>query len=374
MKSFVEYLSRIQCLLVIIENVQYVKVLRVNSEMITIEFRDLSSDGIPQEVQETNLILPGNYSITHDENVNFQPYKGNSFQLRMKVMLEIDKDHQANKTRGSTDGFYDGIPEKWRRKDLSKYDIFSFNCQNCKQRIIDKSGYKRLNDMPSAYWEELMDYWHCHKPHIDDNNTQNIYSTKYNHSLRPTSSELLLGGSYILCLPELENRPDHPVCIDNGLVKCSKCQYELGNHTKDNLIKLNKWNLILKTNLIENTFDPIDEILMSLMIFSVEQSGRHMLVHHGTEKILLWLFNTGLNVTIDNGYSWKDAMKVMYTKEEKVIADIMKMHNVDEITTQKLPYTRCISELQSINDKLPSALQSFGDWHVSYTELYNHRV
>ena len=372
MKSFVEYLSRIQCLLVIIEDVQLVKVLHVTSETIVIKFQDLPSYGTPQDILETRLLLPGNYSVT-DENVDFQPYKGNSFHLRLKAVPDTNREHQANEITSKTSGFYDGIPEKWSSKDLSKHDTFCFNCFNCKQKIIDKSNYTRLSDMPSEYWEELMDYWHCHKPYIDDNNTQNIYSTKYNNSLRPTSSELLLGGSYILCLPELENRIDHPVYTNDDLIKCSRCHCELGNLTKDNLIKLNKWNLTLESNLVQETFDPIDEILMSLLIFSVEQSGRYTLVHHGTERILLWLFNTGLNVAIDNNSSLNNAMKVMYSTDEKIIADIIKKHNVDEISTQRLPYTSCVSELQSINDKLPSALQRFGDWYVSYTELYHHR-
>lgn len=372
MKTFIEYLSRIQCLLVIIENVQYVRLLQTTSETITIKFQDLSSDDIPCHEQEANLKLPGNYSLT-DENIDFQPYKDNSFQLRLKATCNSSKNPQAEISAVNTGGFYDGIPEKWCRKDLSTYDVFQFNCSNCKQKLFDNSDYPKLSDMPSEHWEELMDYWHCHKPHIDDDTTHNIYSTKYNNKLKPTSSELLLGGSYMLCLPHIADRTDKTVYIDQSLVKCSECHYELGTLTNDNLIKLNKWNLVLETEGTQVTFDPIDEILMSLVIFSVEQSGRYTLVHHGTDRILLWLFNIGLSVTVDNSYSLNNSMKVLYTTDEGVIEETMKRHNVDEITTQRLPFTRCISEFQLINDKLPSPLQRFGHWYVSYMEMYNHR-
>ncbi|SMN21996.1 similar to Saccharomyces cerevisiae YJR141W Essential protein of unknown function [Maudiozyma saulgeensis] len=363
MRSFVEFLSRIGCILVIIEDVREVKLLQVSQENIYIEFKNVNSDLI----QTTHISLPGKFTIP-DTNVTFQSSKQPVFNLRLKAICE---------NHIQLSGFNDEMQEKWCKKELSQLSFFTFNCINCNNTIISKDNFSRLNDMPSEHWEELMDYWHCHKPSINDTNQLNtdLYSGKFKHTLRPIRTELLLGGSYFLCLPEsLElqitmNNNDK----DNKEICCKKCRHVLGEPTKDELIKLYKWNLKLnKNNKDYETFDPVDDILMSLLTFAKDQSGRYILISYNQTRLLLWLFNTGLRISTSKSHIMTNANKILYTMNNELITTAKQTHNMEEITVQQAPFQKCISQLQKSNEALPISLQKFDEWSVSYLQLYNH--
>lgn len=358
MKSFVEFLSRIGCILVIIEDVQEVRLLEVDEETISIEFQNMESEVI----YTMKMLLPGNFTIS-DRNVSFKSIEQNVFQLRLKA--------KCNDIVPSS-GFDNEIQEKWCKRGLSQLGHFTFNCINCNNRIISMENFTRLNDMPSEHWEELMDYWHCHKPSINDANElgTSLYSRKFKHTLRPIKTELLFGGSNILCLPE---SLELETTINDKEICCKGCGNELGERTKDNLFKIYKWNLKLyKNNEEYETFDPIDDILMSLLNFAKEQSGRYISISYKETRLLLWLFNTGLHITTSESHTLKDANKILYTTDNELINATIQNHNIEEITVQSSPFQGCISELQQSNEALPISLQKFGKWSVGYLELYNH--
>jgi hypothetical protein len=41
----------------------------------------------------------------------------------------------------------------------------SFVCRGCKSLIIRPEVIQEWRDLPSENWAEMMDFWHCHKPH-----------------------------------------------------------------------------------------------------------------------------------------------------------------------------------------------------------------
>lgn len=48
-------------------------------------------------------------------------------------------------------------------------------CASCDAVIVDSSVMTSWKDLPSANWAEMMDFWHCHKPH--ENEKQHIHET-----------------------------------------------------------------------------------------------------------------------------------------------------------------------------------------------------
>ena len=40
-----------------------------------------------------------------------------------------------------------------------------FSCRQCKAIIVKQGSIKTWKDLPSENWAEMMDFWHCHKPH-----------------------------------------------------------------------------------------------------------------------------------------------------------------------------------------------------------------
>lgn len=40
-------------------------------------------------------------------------------------------------------------------------------CRYCKNVVV-KDGITSWKDLPSEHWAEMMDFWHCHKPHVKE--------------------------------------------------------------------------------------------------------------------------------------------------------------------------------------------------------------
>lgn len=60
----------------------------------------------------------------------------------------------------------------WTAMELNKEAATLFNCRVCGAEVIPKNRIKTWKDLPSGNWEEMMDFWHCHRPdeshrHID---------------------------------------------------------------------------------------------------------------------------------------------------------------------------------------------------------------
>ena len=49
-------------------------------------------------------------------------------------------------------------------------------CQRCRSLLInDVTVWK---DLPSGGWAEMMDFWHCHKPHVEGGDHSSVGATK----------------------------------------------------------------------------------------------------------------------------------------------------------------------------------------------------
>jgi hypothetical protein len=51
----------------------------------------------------------------------------------------------------------------WTAQDLS--DGTHVSCRNCSQNVVRQGAIKVWKDLPSENWAEMMDFWHCHRPH-----------------------------------------------------------------------------------------------------------------------------------------------------------------------------------------------------------------
>lgn len=52
-------------------------------------------------------------------------------------------------------------------------DAKSLNCFRCSGRLVDGEAVKEWRDLPSENWAEMMDFWHCHKPHEHEHGEKN---------------------------------------------------------------------------------------------------------------------------------------------------------------------------------------------------------
>lgn len=44
----------------------------------------------------------------------------------------------------------------------------SVACRNCNQEFVRSGTIRAWKDLPSENWAEMMEFWHCHKPHDHD--------------------------------------------------------------------------------------------------------------------------------------------------------------------------------------------------------------
>lgn len=62
-------------------------------------------------------------------------------------------------------------------------------CRSC-NNILVKDSITTWKDLPSENWAEMMDFWHCHKPHVEEdvpeqNGSTKGYSASNGYTLRP---------------------------------------------------------------------------------------------------------------------------------------------------------------------------------------------
>lgn len=60
----------------------------------------------------------------------------------------------------------------WSAPELSRTASVSFDCRECGSTLVPKERIKRWKDLPSENWADMMDFWHCHKPHNDKKNAR----------------------------------------------------------------------------------------------------------------------------------------------------------------------------------------------------------
>lgn len=51
----------------------------------------------------------------------------------------------------------------WAATDITQES--SIRCRTCSSAVIPRGAIKYWKDLPSENWAEMMDVWHCHKPH-----------------------------------------------------------------------------------------------------------------------------------------------------------------------------------------------------------------
>ncbi|EDO15709.1 hypothetical protein Kpol_1000p21 [Vanderwaltozyma polyspora DSM 70294] len=253
------------------------------------------------------------------------------------------------------------LEEKWSKKWLLSMGHISFSCIGCKKVLLQKGdNVTKLNSLPSEFWMELMDYWHCHKPHVEGQAVVD-YSKKYN-SLQPSQGELLLGPS-VLCCSQL-TLDSSRITIAEGSVVCVSCDSLLGVVENDGLLKLNKWCLLL--NDIER-FPPEQHVISSISSHVINNSVRYFILRNGKDHLFIWVFAIGINVSFTNGQIYKNSIKLLY--KEDIDQELCSKVNIENISVMELPYNDFIENIKNVNKSIPEDARSLNGWNVSYVPL-----
>lgn len=113
----------------------------------------------------------------------------------------------------------------WSAQELEHY--VEIRCASCANVVIKKGVIRTWQDLPSANWAEMMDFWHCHKPHEaeNQNNVDKDTTKGYGAGNRLTARQ---GVGFVDTLSFLFSPEDcstikvceHISCVRDGRVYC----------------------------------------------------------------------------------------------------------------------------------------------------------
>lgn len=214
---------------------------------------------------------------------------------------------------------------KWSCKYLEKHtpqdgvtrtNEFQFQCAECSVPIVHSEQFKFM-DMPSEWWHELMEFWHCHKPHQQE---ASVSLNNYNGILKPKLGTIIIGSYYLLA-----NSDDKTLKMTgekNATIFCHNCTAVLGEYNEQgHFYKMMKWNLKLAYNNSTETFSEniyFYELLMDRLNITATRWFQSKL--SDGRWMHIWLINTGSNVIID-GKSLSNALKLGFRIDNAEIND-----------------------------------------------------
>lgn len=353
MQYLVEHLPRIGSTSVVVHGGGAPIVASLNSSTLKLKTDSGYSVSIllPHEVD-----LKGPYS--------FVPVGNSDYVLRLNSKEDdIVEYRRINKSQNILMLLPDG---KWTKKHLLGLSSFKISCLNCDFDIIDEENCSKLNEMPSEFWMELMDYWHCHKPHHPTEKTA-VYSAKHN-SLNPLTKEILVGGSFFLA--NEETFKGRLVCKGSRLC-CVRCSASLGKKTKDQLFKIYKYKTKLLSDGGSNIdiFPPENDVVITLLNHVKGNSTRYVLLKCDKIQVLVWMFAIGIDVTFSNGRVMNNCIKILY--RDDAAPEVKRKQNVDDAEVDLLPMESFLDVLEQINKLLPQNNKKMGTWNVSYIPVIN---
>lgn len=273
--------------------------------------------------------------------------------------LEVDN----SISEGSFMNLVDSSLQKWSIKDLlgktpknqENANIFSFACGQCGFQIIDSTSVNKFIDMPSELWYEMMDFWHCHKPH---NHNHDHNEKNYNGNLKPGLNDVFVGTSYLL----VNSKRGWSISCGGSSLVCGKCEYKLGEKVEEDTWKLFKWNLKLQYGEKEETY-PLYLVVYYLILEKINSSAtRKFTVTSYNQNMIIWVVGIGLNVTTESS-SLQNCLKVLYYQSLDTIDD----NNVESLEVEQSVFGAVCERLRKINGELPVSTRSLAITEDSVT-------
>jgi ubiquitin-protein ligase E3 D len=151
------------------EHLLNIRTLSIQASLSTVSNKEtkatLSADGsiltLSHEGEQASINLPINLSPNKQSNVTLTIPAVPSKELSFRVNLEQKEDQPDGPL---SNGQHEGgniIP--WTAEQLTS--SAKVLCRYCDVSIIEPERIYAWKDLPSEGWAEMMDFWHCHKPH-----------------------------------------------------------------------------------------------------------------------------------------------------------------------------------------------------------------
>ncbi|KAK8087969.1 HECT-type E3 ubiquitin transferase [Apiospora hydei] len=312
----------------------------------------------------------------------------------------------------------------WSAQDLSPCS--SIYCRGCQASIVAEGKIETWKDLPSENWAEMMEFWHCHKPHDHGHHDdQGLASRGYgaNSRLSGQSGVGLVDLTSLLfaqddcsnvtpsTMPtssdsmELESTESKASNGSTRLVNqgtplsCSNCQCEIGvSHQDQTSVTLFKWAISIQSPTSSSTSSSptlqpsLSQCVSAMLLATLSRSACSKTViipsttttstssnaPAGEEQQLLhiWLFNQDITFTSTKQRPEQrpvSAVKVFYRFVNQAEADKLvesMTSDVQDITLPAAAAAQLREELEMSNGYLPSPARNFNQWKIGLLEKW----
>lgn len=275
------------------------------------ELKAISLDGSTLSISTSrsayNALLPIDHKLVSDilpkiTNLNVSPGV-----LSAKLVVSLPKSQDLFMALANSSH------QKWSVKDLLKtprnennINTFSFACKYCNETVVESAG-SSFSDMPSEFWHELMDFWHCHKPHQD----HHLKHTKDYDQIHAKPNHVYIGSSYLLTYQ------------DQPSSQCPRCNAVLGDVTGTHDVKLHKWNLLLTFSGHTESYPPASYAYYAILDKVNSGGSRKLLIKPAgpnSPGLFVWVMNLGLSVSFLHELH-SNALKLLYTNGDEPAID-----------------------------------------------------
>ncbi|KAI0387525.1 ubiquitin-conjugating enzyme E2-binding protein [Hypomontagnella monticulosa] len=375
----------------------------------------VSSDGLVLTINhdgvETSVRLPGKVASAQQLPIQNLGVKRLSWRLPLATNTER---HVFAGPEEQT------VP--WSASDLRPESRIA--CRICRATIVEPGMIKIWKDLPSENWAEMMEFWHCHKPHSHDHSHGDDLTSKAYGANSRISAQDHIGFVDLtsFLISEKDISPSTITTIDsqhemvevsssNGASKngelqnlqpanlpifCKLCQNQLGVlNDQGSSASLFKWQVHVDEQTPEGVGEPpsLTHCISAMLLATMSRSGCSKSIilpmkvqnqqtqaasqtSETTQSLLnIWVFNS--NITFSSTKEAKSpvkAIKVFFRMVSQEEADKLldsMTSDVQDITLPNDAIQKVTEILSSSNQLLPESDRQLKDWQVGLLEKWD---
>lgn len=248
----------------------------------------------------------------------------------------------------------------WLNRDLARrHPLLAvlFVCSSCGRTLISNP---KLQDMPLEVWAEMMEFWHCHKPHDHSQAPAHRYST-----LTPRPGCVLVLSGELIVNPGAWGHAD-----GLGGVVCS-CGAAVGRE-EGQLWHLAKWRVRLVAGTDEEVFPPHVQTYTQLLALVNSQATRVFVLEDEAELAasgtLVWVFSIDTDVVVGDT-TLHNALKVLVLPPDHPKWRHEMETREQQLETLVLPtevLADTVSTMDRVHRALPQDAAEVMGWPVSF--------